>query len=152
MTHAFLALVALLGTAAPATQSATGCVTPREACAFFDAYLDAFNRRDWEAFRATFDDGISVMFDTPAPPQRRDGRAAVEEFFLRVFPPPGQSRPLPPSIRPEALLAQDFGDVVVVSFHIRGGDELARRTVVLRRTAAGWRVVHIHASSGPGTP
>ena len=64
---AALTLTVLLG-AAP--QSATGCVTPREACAFFDAYLDAFNRRDWEAFRATFDDGITVMFDRPAPPER----------------------------------------------------------------------------------
>lgn len=149
---AVLVFAALLGATPVAAQSTTGCVTPREACAFFDAYLDAFNRRDWEAFRATFDDGITVMFDKPAPPQRRDGRAAVEEFFLRVFPPPGQSRPLPPPIRPEGLLAQDLGDVVVVSFHMRDGSEIARRTVVLRKTSSGWRVVHIHASSGPGTP
>lgn len=144
---AILIVTALLGTAPAPAQSATGCLTPREACAFFDAYLDAFNRRDWEAFRATFDDGITVMFDTPAPPERRDGRAAVEEFFLRVFPAPGQSRPLPAPLRPENLLAQDLGDVVVVSFHMRASDDVARRTVVLRKTPSGWRVVHIHASS-----
>ncbi len=150
MGSLLLVLVALLaGSAAPphSAQGGTGCVTPRDACKFFDAYLAAFNDRDWEAFRATFDDNITVMFDRPAPPDRRDGRIAVEEFFRRVFPAPGQSGQLPPPLKPEQLLAQDLGDVVVVSFHIRTPGEFARRTVVLHKTPAGWRVAHIHASS-----
>ena len=145
-----LAMFALLAGSAASplpAQSATGCVTPRDACAFFDAYLSAFNRRDWDAFRATFDDSITVMFDRPAPPDRRDGRVAVEDFFRRVFPPPGQPSQLPPPVRPDHLLAQDLGDVVIVSFHILAPGELARRTVVLHKTPVGWRVVHIHASS-----
>lgn len=143
-----LVLLPLLVSTDRPVQAATACETPREACAFFDDYLSALNRRDWDAFRGTFDDQISVMFDRPGPPERRDGRAAVEELFRRIFPPSGD-RPtrLPPAIRPLDLLAQDFGDVVVVSFHIRSSDEIARRTVVLHRTSRGWRVVHIHASS-----
>jgi len=143
-----LAVLPLLVAAGPPLQQATGCEAPRDACAFFDHYLSALNQRDWDAFRATFDDRITVMFDRPGPPERRDGRAAVEELFRRIFPPAGE-RPtqLPPAIRPDHLLAQDLGDVVVVSFHIRSVDEIARRTVVLHRTAKGWRVVHIHGSS-----
>jgi acetyl esterase/lipase len=146
-----LAIAALLWpllTVSPQAASASGCAAPVDACAFFDHYLDALNRRDWRAFTATFDDSISVMFDRPGPPERRDGRAAVEELFRRIFPPDGiPPARLPPPLHPEQLLAQDLGDTVVVSFHVRSSDELARRTVVLHRTANGWRVVHIHASS-----
>ncbi len=144
-------MLSMVGPAAAFTsaQGGTGCVTPRDACAFFDAYLEAFNRRDWDVFRATFDDNITVMFDRPASPDRRDGRAAVEEMFRRVFPRPGESGPLPPPVRPERLLVQDLGGVVIVSFHFRSSGEVARRTVLLHKASTGWRVVHIHASSGP---
>lgn len=141
----FLALSAASPVAA---QNPTRCITPRDACAFFDGYLSAFNRRDWDAFRATLADDITVMFDSPTATERRDGRVAVEEAFRQVFPPPGREPgQLPPPLRPENLLAQDFGDFVVVSFHLRAPEEVARRTVMLHRSAAGWRVVHIHASS-----
>lgn len=143
-----LVLLPMLVSTGHPVQAATACETPRDACAFFDHFLSALNQRDWDAFRDTFDDQITVMLDRPGPPERRDGRAAVEELFRRIFPAAGD-RPtqLPPAIRPHDLLAQDLGDVVVVSFHIRSSDEIARRTVVLHRTAKGWRVVHIHGSS-----
>ena len=148
MRAGILLVLLLVAPSSSSTQQSTGCTVPREACRFFDEYLAAFNRRDWAAFSATFDSTITVMFDRPAPPVRRDGRPAVEQMFRRVFPPPGQQPTrLPPPIVPESLLAQDFGDVVIISFHIRSEDELARRTVVLHRGQAGWRVVHIHASS-----
>lgn len=142
-----LTAVLLILSGRPQVQPVAGCTVPTEACAFFAGYLDALNRRDWERFRATFDDRITVMFDRPGPPQRRDGRAAVEELFRRLFPPSGPGKVTPPPLVPEQLLAQDLGDTVVVSFHIRSSDEIARRTVVLHRTSNGWRVVHIHASS-----
>ena len=131
-----------------AAQSATRCVTPKDACAFFNTYLAAFNQRDWSAFRATLADDITVMFDSAMLPERQDGIVAVEKAFSRVFPPAG-SRPsqLPPPLQPENLLVQDLGDVVIVSFHLRAPKAVARRTVVMQRTAAGWRVVHIDASS-----
>ena len=146
----FAALILLaISIATPiAAQSSTRCVTPREACAFFDTYLAAFNQRDWTAFRATLADDITVMFDSPVLSERQDGILAVEKAFSRVFPP-ADRRPnkLPPPLQPENLLVQDLGDVVIVSFHLRAPKEVARRTVVMHRTAAGWRVVHIDASS-----
>lgn len=143
-----LVLLALVVAPGQSAQGPPACEKPRDACALFDQFLSALNERDWNAFRATFDDQIAVIFDRPGPPERRNGRVAVEELFRRIFPPGGE-RPiqLPPAIRPYDLLAQDLDDTVVVSFHIRGADEIARRTVVLHRTAGGWRVVHIHASS-----
>jgi ketosteroid isomerase-like protein len=145
---AVIALALWLGTAPLPAQSGTLCTTPRDACEFFDAYLAAFNRRDWEAFRATFADDITVMFDGSAVAERRDGRAAVEEAFRRVFPKPGAEPPEPPSpLQPANLRVQDLGEVVIISFHLRAPAGVSRRTVVLQRRAGGWRVVHIHASS-----
>ncbi len=129
-------------------QNAAECSTPREACALLHTFLTAFNQRNWAAFRATLADDITVIVDSPALPERRDGRAAAEEVFLRIFPPAGQQPTrLPPPLRPVNLLAQDFGDVVVVSFQLAAPDGVGRRTLVLHKTAAGWRVAHIHGSS-----
>ena len=120
LPFAALILLATAVAAPVAAQSATRCVTPREACAFFDTYRAAFNQRDWSAFRATLADDITVMFDSPVLSERQDGILAVEKAFSRVFPPAG-SRPsqLPPPLQPENLLVQDLGDVVIVSFHLR---------------------------------
>lgn len=127
------------------------CDGPADLCAFFDRYLAAFNARDFEAFRATFADDITVFFDRPLPPERA-GRAAVEAVFRRGFayshPPAGTPQPpLPPPLVPLDLHLQLYGDVAVISFLVRNPGELARRTVVVRRQPGGWRVVHIHASS-----
>ena len=129
-------------------QSAAQCTTPPEACAFLVTFLAALNQRNWPAFRATLADDISVVFDSPALPGRRDGRAAVEEAFSRIFPPPDQpATQLPPPVQPENLLVQDYGDVAIISFQLTGPDGVARRTLVFHRSSIGWRVVHIHGSS-----
>ena len=144
------ALIILAAFATPplAAQESASCSTPRDACAFFDTFLTAFNRRDWDAFRATLADDISVIFDSPEQPERQDGRLAVERFFQAIFPSPGlQPRPLPPPLKPDNLVAKDLGDVVIISFHLRAPDHVARRTIVLHRTVSGWRVIHIHGSS-----
>src|SRR5688572_24182952 len=144
----FVALTGIGGATVRADQAPAVCTVPRDACGFFNAYIDAFNRRDWEAFRATFSDDITVMFDSPVVSERRDGRAAVEEAFARVFPPPGTQPTQPPSqMKPENLRVQDLGDVVIISFHLRAAGVVSRRTVVLQRRTGGWGVAHIHASS-----
>jgi hypothetical protein len=134
-------------------QSPSTCTEPRDACAFFTTFVSAFNRRDWPAFQATLDPDVSVIFDRPGPPARQDGRAAVDAVFRLIFPdrPPEGSAP-PSQIRPLQLRTQDFGDVVVVSFQLAAPGATGRRTLVLHRGAAGWRVVHIHgsSSSAPG--
>ena len=129
----------------------TDCDGPADLCVFFERYLAAFNARDFDGFRATFADDITVFFDRPLPPERA-GRAAVEAVFRRGFafshPPAGTPQPpLPPPLVPVDLRLQVYGDVAVISFLVHAPGELARRTLVVRRQPDGWRVVHIHASS-----
>lgn len=147
------ALATLIGTGALGAQSVDACTKPRDACAFFAAFVSAFNRRDWPAFRATLDPNVSVIFDRPGPPLRQDGHDAVESVFRQIFPdtPSVGGTPLS-QIQPQELRVQDFGNVVVLSFHLSAPTGVGRRTLVLRRAAGRWTVVHIHgSSSGSGS-
>jgi ketosteroid isomerase-like protein len=152
-----LAVVALVvatvsSARAAGAQMPSECTTPRDACAFFDTFVSAFNRRDWPAFQATLAPDISTIFDSPGPPARQDGHVAVEAVFRLIFPDAPVSGAAPPSqIRPLQLRTQDFGDVVIVSFQLAGTSAIGRRTLVMHRAAEGWRMVHIHGSSS-GAP
>ena len=142
-----LALAMGLSHAAPAQSS---CIQPAEACAFFNTFLTALNKRDWPAFRATLDDSISVFLEDPAPGKRFDGRMPAESLFASIFPAPGTSpQSLPPAIVPTHLRIQSFGDVAIITFEILRPQTLARRTLVVHRGAHGWHMVHIHGSGRP---
>ena len=147
--RAFVIALLAVGTARGlSAQTTTACTEPRDACAFFNTFVSAFNRRDWPAFQATLDPDVSVIFDRPGPPARQDGHVAVEAVFHLIFPDAPALGGAPPSqILPLRLRAQDFGDVVVVSFQLAQPNAVGRRTLVLHRTAAGWKVAHIHGSS-----
>jgi ketosteroid isomerase-like protein len=148
LLRATLGLLALCVVLPLGAQARTPCSGPQDVCRFFSTFLSALNRRDWDAFRATFADDITVIFASPGPPERQDGRAAVEAVFQNIFPKPGSPpNPLPPPLQPDSVRVQDFGDVAVVSFLLRRPNHLDRRTLVFHRTLAGWRVVHIHGSS-----
>lgn len=148
-----IAFIAVGGARGLRAQSTPACTEPRDACAFFTTFVSAFNRRDWPAFQATLDPDVSVIFDRPGPPARQDGHASVEAVFHLIFPDAPVAGSAPPSqIRPLNLRTQDYGDVVVLSFQLAAPDAIGRRTLVLHRTAVGWKVVHIHgsSSSAPG--
>ena len=137
---------------AGAARQVQACSGPAGVCELVTRFLDAFNARDFDAFRSTFADDITFFVDRPFPPQRLDGRLAAEGVFragFGAFNPPagGVVPPLPPPLIPIDLRVQAFGDVAVVSFVVRRPTEVARRTLVLHHGPVGWRVIHIHASS-----
>jgi len=116
-----------------------------------ERFLAAFENLDWEGFRAAFDDDATAFFPTPEPPQRFEGRAAVEAQFQRVFNALRTTAPSGPPFQrlvPEELRIDQIGtDTAVATFHLRNEQRLARRTIVFRRTARGWRIAHLHASN-----
>lgn len=137
---------------AQAASATAACDAPRDLCDFFDRYLKAFNTRDFDAFSATFADDITFFVDRPFPPERVDGRTAVEAIFRPGFAPfrSGASTaapPLPPPLVPVNLRMQVIGDVAVISFVVHNPMEVARRTLVAHKGPDGWRIVHIHGSS-----
>ena len=124
------------------------CSGNPEVCAFVNHFIGAFNERDWKQLRACFADDITVMFDSPSFPERKNGRAAVEAMFRPLFPDSGATQGANRfNLKPENVLIQDLGNVAVVSFHLRQAGEIARRTLILRKNKSSWEIAHIHASS-----
>jgi ketosteroid isomerase-like protein len=111
-------------------------------------FVHAFENLDWEGFRAAFDDNATVFYPR-AFPERAIGRAEFEKTFKIVFEQIRAGRTVPPymHIEPRGLTIQMLGDTAVATFHLddRAGF-LNRRTIVLHKTTAGWKIVHLHAS------
>jgi ketosteroid isomerase-like protein len=82
--------------------------------------------------------------------QRLDGQDAIRANFHAEFDDlraDGGTQTIMPRRRNLKVL----GDTAVLTFELGGetlkvGENLSRRTVVLRRFADGWRIVHLHAS------
>jgi ketosteroid isomerase-like protein len=123
-----------------------------EVAAAVDRFLVSFENLDWERFRTAFADDATVFFPVPEPPQRYTGRAEVEAQFRKVFAAIRESsgRTAPPfhDLDPVDLRIEfPAGDVAVVTFRLENEQRIARRSLVMRRDPAGWRIVHLHASN-----
>ncbi len=111
-------------------------------------FVKAFDDLDWEHFRLAFDDNATVFYPR-AIPERATGRAEFERSFKLVFEQIRNGRTAPPymDIQPKNLKIQLIGNVAIATFHLddRPGF-MNRRTIVLNKTRAGWKIVHLHAS------
>ncbi|MFN7027397.1 MAG: nuclear transport factor 2 family protein [Pseudorhizobium sp.] len=141
-----------------ASQSATdsphgGIEQQRSAEAAVLLFLKAFEDLDWNRFRHFIADDVTTFFPSPEPPRRHDGRAAVETVFREVFDAirADSEADKPPfhSILVEGLRVDvPAENVAVATFMIGQNDEaMARRTLILRRDAGVWRIIHLHASN-----
>ncbi len=116
-------------------------------------FLAAFENLDWDRFRLCFDNDATVFFPSPTPPDRSDGRAEFEARFTDVFAQIRKAAPSGPPFQrlaPEDLHVEVLGaEAAVATFHLRNAERLARRTVVMGKRGATWRIVHLHATNVP---
>jgi ketosteroid isomerase-like protein len=112
-------------------------------------FVAAFNDLDWERFRACFAPDATVFFPArPFPTGRATSWKEVAVGFAPFFANLRATALGPPyqQIAPRDLLIQPLGDAALVTFHLPRETALGRRTLVLRKTEAGWKIVHLHAS------
>ena len=119
--------------------------------AFTRKFLRAFEDLDMKQFIACFADDATVFFPTPEPPERVEGKQAVQQRFEHVFASirsTAKSGPPFHHLAPDDLLIQlTPGRSAVVSFHLRNEERIARRTLVLTNTNGQWLIIHLHASN-----
>ena len=153
MSAGLLALLLLsAGKAQPAPASTAPAGATAEVRAAIDGFVHAFEALDWPAFRACFAEGATVFH--PAPPHvlRTDSPESFERAWAAVFERirRNSGRTAPPyfTLAPRDVKIQLLAEkVALVTFHLPDGETVGRRTVVLQKLEAGWKVVHIHASN-----
>lgn len=108
----------------------------------------AWNRGDLAAFAAYYEDSPDTTFIGHE--VVRGGTKAILERYQRAYPTPESRGTLTFSdirIRPLADgLALVTGRFDLKRTAAGGGDASGRYTLVLRRTAAGWKIIHDHTS------
>ena len=121
--------------------------------AFVREFLRAFENLDMKQFIACFADDATVFFPMPEPPERVQGKQAIQQRFERVFASIRSTAKAGPPFHhlvPEDLSIQMMpGHSAVVSFHLRNEERIARRTLVLTRMNGQWLIIHLHASNAP---
>lgn len=114
-------------------------------------FLTAFENLDWGPFRAAFSDSATIFQPVPEMAERVTGPRGIDSTFRAVFAairaraaggPPYQ-RLVPTDLRIQPLSP----GLVLVTFHLRNAERLARRTVLFRHETDGWRILHLHASN-----
>jgi len=125
--------------------------------AALDAFIEAFEQGDIEAMRAAFaDDAVTfpraVMggrSDEPIEtgPYRRV--TGIDPQMIEIVEQRRAEGQRPPffSIEPRDVDIRITGDVALATFHLGGDDSLGRRTFVMVRRDAAWKILHLHASN-----
>lgn len=93
-----------------------------------------------------FDEQATAFFPVEHARERLNGKAEIREAFARVLAKVRDTGATSIPLDPEEMLEQSFGDVHVLTLHLRG-DHLSRRTFVLHEIGGEWRIVHFHGSN-----
>ena len=147
------ALLLLLLNLAVMSASATEAEV-REALGVF---LDAFEQGDVDAMRDAFaDDAVTFpraimapRSETPIHVDRYRRVRGIDPQMVELVTRLRESGEKPPLLRiePRDLDIRLSGDMALVTFHLVGAESIGRRSFVLVRRDAGWKILHLHAST-----
>jgi len=111
-------------------------------------FFVALNSLDTARFGALFADDATLFFPTPPFPIRRiEGKAEIMRYFGMFFDSLRRRGARSINTAPRDLRIQRFGDFAIASFHLVGGQDVGRRTLVMRRSGGRWQIVYLHGST-----
>jgi ketosteroid isomerase-like protein len=113
-----------------------------------ETFLGALSRLDLAAMLDCFDQEATVFLPVEHQPLRLQGTGSIGNAFAAVIARVRATGATSMPIDAEDVHVQQWGDTAVATFHLRT-EHLSRRTLVLRRRADQWRIVHLHASNAP---
>jgi ketosteroid isomerase-like protein len=115
-------------------------------------FLRAFDNLDWPAFRECFSANATIFHPSAPNVRRIDAPEQFDKAWLGVFERikknSGRSAPPYMDLQPLDLRVESLSeDVTLVTFHLKDGDIVNRRTLLFKREMNRWKIVHIHASN-----
>jgi ketosteroid isomerase-like protein len=110
------------------------------------AFLRAFARLDLDAMLDCVAPDATAFVPGEHHRTRLHGKGEIGKAFAAVIARVRATGATSLPLDAHEPLVQDWGDTAAVTFHLRG-EHLGRRTLVFRREAAGWHIVHLHASN-----
>jgi ketosteroid isomerase-like protein len=113
-----------------------------------ETFLRAFSRMDLDGMLDCLDQEATGFLPAEHERTRLDGKEAIGRAFASVLTRVRAAGATSLPLDAEDLLVQQWGETAVATFQLRAG-HLSRRTLVLRRQAGRWRIVHLHASNAP---
>ena len=110
-----------------------------------DGFFRAVESRDLDRITPYFEEDAQMFSPLGTYPARLDGRAAIMEQFKAISEALKQM-PTPIRIDPQEMVVREFGDIALVTFHLKLPGPLHRRSFILRKRDGRWHIAHIHAS------
>jgi hypothetical protein len=144
-------LLSTLASVATGQTEPVAPVTPEEKAVrgVLDGFIESLCTADLERFTALLADDATVFFPLPVLPLRLEDKGQIAKAFGAFFESMRAqgNGPRYMNLVPEDVKIQHAGDAAVVTFHLKGGTMISRRTLVLRRNAERWLILHLHASN-----
>ncbi|HEV3059239.1 MAG TPA: nuclear transport factor 2 family protein [Vicinamibacterales bacterium] len=115
-----------------------------------DTFLTTMSAADATRLGEMFADDATVFYPSPPFPMHRIvGRSDIEAAWREGFAGiPNRGAAPAQQIQPKRVQIQTYGDTAIVTFELESGPpRLGRRTFVLVRQRAGWKIAHLHASN-----
>ena len=151
MSRAVVGIVVLILFIAPGAV----CAQAPDAERTVREFLVPFANRDFDRFIPYFAEDATMFFPpaTTAPTGLVRGRAQIEQAFKTLYTAyPRKPGTVPNPITPKDLLVQQSGEHAIVTLLLGNETAPGRRTIVLRRVADQWKIVHLHGSSANNNP
>ena len=115
-----------------------------------DGFFRAVESRELDRIAPFFEEDAQMFSPLGTYPARLDGGPAILDQFKAISEALRQM-PTPIRIDPQEMVVREFGEIALVTFHLKLPGPLHRRSFILRRRDGRWRIAHIHASIATAT-
>jgi hypothetical protein len=111
------------------------------------AFLTAFNNLNWEEFKSFIDDKATAFLESDTL-TLVESKTGIEKMFKPIFDETPRHVKGPPylHLQPLNMHVSQEKNGAVVSFHLKRGAMIARRSFVWRKQGKTWLIIHIHGS------
>ena len=112
------------------------------------AFVNAFNNLNWEDFRSFFDEHATAFLESDTL-TLLEGKSSIEQMFKPIFEEVPKNVKGPPYLHLQPLNMNFYlqRNMAIVSFHLKRGNIIARRTFVWERRKKTWLIIHLHGSA-----